>query len=386
MKLVHLSDLHLGKRVNEFSMIEDQAYILRKIISIIDEEKADGVMIAGDVYDKSIPPLEAVSLFDNFLTLLSKRKIPVFIISGNHDSAERVSFGSDLMKASSVYFSPAYDGNIQAITINQNNEIDQFGPINIYMLPYIKPALVKAFLKNSEEGETIQSYTHALSYVINSMKIDSSVRNVLIAHQFVTGAITCDSEDLSVGGSDNVDVEVFDAFDYVALGHLHGPQKVGREDVRYCGTPLKYSFSEVNHKKALLFVELGEKGQISYKSIPLEALHDMREIKGTYEEVTLLQNYQNTKTDDYMSIILTDEDEIPQAFGKLQAIYKNLMKLTYDNQRSRLNKQIENLSDIEKISPIDIFSTFYEEQNNRPMDEFQQNFVKSMIEKIWEDE
>lgn len=386
MKLVHLSDLHLGKRVNEFSMIEDQAYILRKIISIIDEEKADGVMIAGDVYDKSIPPLEAVSLFDDFLTLLSKRKIPVFIISGNHDSAERVSFGSDLMKASSVYFSPAYDGNIQAITINQNNEIDQFGPINIYMLPYIKPALVKAFLKNSEEGETIQSYTHALSYVINSMKIDSSVRNVLIAHQFVTGAITCDSEDLSVGGSDNVDVEVFDAFDYVALGHLHGPQKVGREDVRYCGTPLKYSFSEVNHKKALLFVELGEKGQISYKSIPLEALHDMREIKGTYEEVTLLQNYQNTKTDDYMSIILTDEDEIPQAFGKLQAIYKNLMKLTYDNQRSRLNKQIENLSDIEKISPIDIFSTFYEEQNNRPMDEFQQNFVKSMIEKIWEDE
>lgn len=386
MKLVHLSDLHLGKRVNEFSMIEDQAYILRKIISIIDEEKADGVMIAGDVYDKSIPPLEAVSLFDNFLTLLSKRKIPVFIISGNHDSAERVSFGSDLMKASSVYFSPAYDGNIQAITINQNNEIDQFGPINIYMLPYIKPALVKAFLKNSEEGEAIQSYTHALSYVINSMKIDSSVRNVLIAHQFVTGAITCDSEDLSVGGSDNVDVEVFDAFDYVALGHLHGPQKVGREDVRYCGTPLKYSFSEVNHKKALLFVELGEKGQISYKSIPLEALHDMREIKGTYEEVTLLQNYQNTKTDDYMSIILTDEDEIPQAFGKLQAIYKNLMKLTYDNQRSRLNKQIENLSDIEKISPIDIFSTFYEEQNNRPMDEFQQNFVKSMIEKIWEDE
>lgn len=386
MKLVHLSDLHLGKRVNEFSMIEDQAYILRKIISIIDEEKADGVMIAGDVYDKSIPPLEAVSLFDNFLTLLSKRKIPVFIISGNHDSAERVSFGSDLMKASSVYFSPAYDGNIQAITINQNNEIDQFGPINIYMLPYIKPALVKAFLKNSEEGEAIQSYTHALSYVINSMQIDSSVRNVLIAHQFVTGAITCDSEDLSVGGSDNVDVEVFDAFDYVALGHLHGPQKVGREDVRYCGTPLKYSFSEVNHKKALLFVELGEKGQISYKSIPLEALHDMREIKGTYEEVTLLQNYQNTKTDDYMSIILTDEDEIPQAFGKLQAIYKNLMKLTYDNQRSRLNKQIENLSDIEKISPIDIFSTFYEEQNNRPMDEFQQNFVKSMIEKIWEDE
>lgn len=386
MKLVHLSDLHLGKRVNEFSMIEDQAYILRKIISIIDEEKADGVMIAGDVYDKSIPPLEAVSLFDNFLTLLSKRKIPVFIISGNHDSAERVSFGSDLMKASSVYFSPAYDGNIQAITINQNNEIDQFGPINIYMLPYIKPALVKAFLKNNEEGEAIQSYTHALSYVINSMKIDSSVRNVLIAHQFVTGAITCDSEDLSVGGSDNVDVEVFDAFDYVALGHLHGPQKVGREDVRYCGTPLKYSFSEVNHKKALLFVELGEKGQISYKSIPLEALHDMREIKGTYEEVTLLQNYQNTKTDDYMSIILTDEDEIPQAFGKLQAIYKNLMKLTYDNQRTRLNKQIENLSDIEKISPIDIFSTFYEEQNNRPMDEFQQNFVKSMIEKIWEDE
>lgn len=386
MRFVHLSDLHLGKRVNEFSMLEDQAYILKKILKIIEEEKPHAVMIAGDVYDKSIPPVEAIDLFDDFLTTLSNWNIPVFIISGNHDSAERVSFGSNLMKSSGVYFSPAYNGKIESIKLNQKNEIDEYGPINVFLMPFLKPAIVKSFVESEEDYANIQTYTDAISYVVQKMNINKSERNILVAHQFVTGATRCDSEDLSVGGSDNVDVNVFDSFDYVALGHLHGPQKAGREFVRYCGTPLKYSFSEVNHKKGVGIVEIEKKGSVIYKSVPLEPLRDMRELKGSYEELTLLKNYENTKTDDYISITLTDENDIPQAFGKLQSIYKNLMKLNYDNQRTRKNNNIQQLLNVEKLSPFEIISNFYKEQNNHPMNEKQEKYMKNLIEKNWEEE
>lgn len=386
MRFVHLSDLHLGKRVNEFSMLEDQAYILKKILKIIEEEKPHAVMIAGDVYDKSIPPVEAIDLFDDFLTTLANWNIPVFIISGNHDSAERVSFGSNLMKSSGVYFSPAYNGKIESIKLNQKNEIDEYGPINVFLMPFLKPAIVKSFVESEEDYANIQTYTDAISYVVQKMNINKSERNILVAHQFVTGATRCDSEDLSVGGSDNVDVNVFDSFDYVALGHLHGPQKAGREFVRYCGTPLKYSFSEVNHKKGVGIVEIEKKGSVIYKSVPLEPLRDMRELKGSYEELTLLKNYENTKTDDYISITLTDENDIPQAFGKLQSIYKNLMKLNYDNQRTRKNNNIQQLLNVENLSPFEIISNFYNEQNNHPMNEKQEKYMKNLIEKNWEEE
>lgn len=386
MRFVHLSDLHLGKRVNEFSMLEDQAYILKKILKIIEEEKPHAVMIAGDVYDKSIPSVEAIDLFDDFLTTLANWNIPVFIISGNHDSAERVSFGSNLMKSSGVYFSPAYNGKIESIKLNQKNEIDEYGPINVFLMPFLKPAIVKSFVESEEDYANIQTYTDAISYVVQKMNINKSERNILVAHQFVTGATRCDSEDLSVGGSDNVDVNVFDSFDYVALGHLHGPQKAGREFVRYCGTPLKYSFSEVNHKKGVGIVEIEKKGSVIYKSVPLEPLRDMRELKGSYEELTLLKNYENTKTDDYISITLTDENDIPQAFGKLQSIYKNLMKLNYDNQRTRKNNNIQQLLNVEKLSPFEIISNFYKEQNNHPMNEKQEKYMKNLIEKNWEEE
>ena len=377
MKLIHLSDLHLGKRVNEFSMLEDQKFILTKIINIIDGEKPDAVIIAGDVYDKSVPSAEAVQLFDDFLCRLAKRKLHVFVISGNHDSAERMAFGGRLMEMSGVHMSPVCNGNVEPISLE-----DEFGRVNFYMLPFVKPANVRRFFENSE----IESYTDAVRAAVESMNVNTAERNVIITHQFVTGAERSESEEISVGGSDNVDASVFDCFDYTALGHIHGPQNIGSERIRYCGTPLKYSFSEAKHKKSVTVVELREKGNLEVRTVALEPKRDMREIKGTYAEITLKDNYVNTNTDDYIHITLTDEDDIPDAIGKLRVIYPNLMKLDYDNNRTRTGAKLDIIENIELRSPLDLFSEFYENQNNQPMTDGQSEFMESLIESIWEDE
>lgn len=376
MTFLHISDLHLGKRLIEFSLIEDQRFILLKILNIIDEYKPDAVLIAGDVYDKGIPSVEAVTLFDDFLSRLAEKKVEVYIISGNHDSPERMTCGSKLMEASGIHFSRVYDGAIKPYVLKDKN-----GPVNIYLLPFIKPAVVRSVFP--EEEEKINSYTEAVKCAINHMNINSQERNVLVAHQFVTGSQRCDSEDISIGGSDNVDSEVFDAFDYVALGHLHGQQKAGKESIRYSGTPLKYSFSEAKHKKCALFVSIEEKGNIKIDNIPLVPLHELRELKGTYEELTFKKNYENTATDDYIHITLTDEEDVPEAFGKLQVIYKNLVKLDYDNQRTRANNEINGALEVEKTSPLDLFSKFYELQNNSQLSDEQKDFVHQLIENIW---
>lgn len=377
MKLIHLSDLHLGKRVNEFSMLEDQEFILTKIINIIDGEKPDAVIIAGDVYDKSVPSAEAVQLFDDFLCRLAKRKLHVFVISGNHDSAERMAFGGRLMEMSGVHMSPVCNGNVKPISLE-----DEFGRVNFYMLPFVKPANVRRFFEDSE----IESYTDAVRAAVESMNINTAERNVIITHQFVTGAERSESEEISVGGSDNVDASVFDCFDYTALGHIHGPQNIGSERIRYCGTPLKYSFSEAKHKKSVTVVELREKGNLEVRTVALEPKRDMREIKGNYAEITLKDNYVNTNTDDYIHITLTDEDDIPDAIGKLRVIYPNLMKLDYDNNRTRTCAKLDIIENIELRSPLDLFSEFYENQNNQPMTDGQSAFMESLIESIWEDE
>lgn len=377
MKLIHLSDLHLGKRVNEFSMLEDQEFILTKIINIIDGEKPDAVIIAGDVYDKSVPSAEAVQLFDDFLCRLAKRKLHVFVISGNHDSAERMAFGGRLMEMSGVHMSPVCNGNVEPISLE-----DEFGRVNFYMLPFVKPANVRRFFEDSE----IESYTDAVRAAVENMNVNTAERNVIITHQFVTGAERSESEEISVGGSDNVDASVFDCFDYTALGHIHGPQNIGSERIRYCGTPLKYSFSEAKHKKSVTVVELREKGNIEVRTVALEPKRDMREIKGNYAEITLKENYINTDTDDYMHITLTDEDDIPDAIGKLRVIYPNLMKLDYDNNRTRTCAKLDIIENIELRSPLDLFSEFYEKQNNQPMTDGQSEFMESLIESIWEDE
>jgi exonuclease SbcD len=377
MKFFHLSDLHIGKRVNEVSMIEDQEYILHQILEKIDAIQPEAVLISGDVYDKSVPSAEAVTLFDDFLCSLAERKRKVFIISGNHDSAERLAFGGRLMENRGIYLSPVYDGNIQPITLE-----DECGSIHVWMLPFVKPAHVKRFFPE----EIIESYTDACAAAIKHMAMDPSQRNVLLTHQFVTGSATCDSEEISVGGTDNVDAAVFADFDYVALGHIHGPQNIGSERIRYCGTPLKYSFSEAAHNKSITVVELGQKNQLCVDTVPLNPLRDMRQIRGSYDEITAKSFYQDTAVEDYLQITLTDEEDVPEAVSRLRVIYPNLMKLDYDNTRTRSAAVIDGAVDVQKKSQLQLFGELYELQNGQPMNVLQKNFMQELIESIWEGE
>ena len=375
MKFMHLSDLHLGKRVNEFSMLEDQVYILNKIVNIIDEEKPAAIILAGDIYDKPIPPAEAVELFDDFLYKLSQRNLKVFIISGNHDSAERIAFGARLFDKTGIYMSPVYTGNISPIEMS-----DEFGKINIYMLPFIKPIHVRRYFPDTE----ISSYTGAVSTVIENMHLDTGIRNILVTHQFVTGASRTESEDISVGGSDNVNADVFRDFDYVALGHIHRSQSCGSEYIRYSGTPLKYSFSESKDTKSITVIDIKEKGTIKLDFIPLTPLRDMVEIKGTYDDLMLKSFYENTTyPNDYVHITLTDENDIPDVITKLRVVYKNIMKLDYDNQRTRSNSEINLINDMESKSPLELFDIFYDSRNGQPLNNEQREFMESIIEDIW---
>lgn len=467
MKFIHLADLHIGKRVNAFPMLEDQRYILKQILTILREEQPDGgVILAGDIYDKAIPSAEAVELFDEFLTRLAALQIRVFIIAGNHDSPERIAFGNRLLDRSGIYLSPVYDGHVKritcpdtasSVTLSTANAVDQHAdtrpaasaaatasasscqPVDVYLLPFLKPANVRRFYPE----ETIESYTDAMRVAIAHMDIDPTHRNLLVTHQFVTGASRSDSEDISVGGSDNVDASVFAPFDYVALGHLHGPQQVRFQPaaeadaadqdanlaantkttdtsvtadatpdtsstdrseipasavesatagplIRYAGTPLKYSFSEARHHKSVTVVEIGEKKadgvvDVSIGTRELRPLHDLREIRGSYEELTLRANYEGTATDDYIHATLTDEIEVPDAARHLQVIYPNLMKLDYDNARTRGqgSERLE-LEELEEKSPLDLFSELFEKQNHKDMTEEQARYVEAQMEKIWE--
>lgn len=372
MKFLHLSDLHLGKRVNEFPMLADQKAILAQILKIADDERPNAVLIAGDVYDKSVPPVEAVELFDDFLVKLAARKLPVYVIGGNHDSPERLAFCNRLIDASGIHISPAYGGDVRPLSL-----ADGYGKVNIYMLPFIKPANVRRYFPE----EQIESYTDAVRVAISKMQVNAAERNVLVTHQFVTGAARCDSEEISVGGADNVDLSVFDAFDYVALGHIHGAQNISPR-VRYCGTPLKYSFSEAKQQKSVTVAELKEKGTLEIRTVPLTPERDMHEIRGTYEEIASKNFYENTTyRSDYMHVTLTDETDVPDAMAKLRVIYRNLMTLSYDNTRTRARTELGAAAETEKKTPLDLFAEFYEKQNGAPMDEEQRAFVRELIEK-----
>lgn len=388
MKLIHISDLHIGKRVYEFPMLEDQKYILAQILAVTEREKADGIMIAGDIYDKPVPPAEAVQVFDDFLTKLAALRITVFVVSGNHDSAERLAFGARLMSGRGVYFSPVYDGCVQKVCMQ-----DTWGEVWIYLLPFIKPAVVRHAMekRDSDDGEEIQdlkieTYQDALMAAVQGMQIDPSKRNILVAHQFVTGAARCESEEVQVGGLDQIEVSVFDKFDYVALGHLHSPQSVGRETVRYCGTPLKYSFSEAGQEKSVTVVELGAKGEIVIRTIPLIPLRDMKKIRGSYQEVMFREFYQNMNTEDYIQMTLTDEEDIPDGLQRLRTVYPNLMHLEYDNKRTRSVRSIEGAEEAEKKTELELFEEFYELQNNQEMSGQQRTFARQMIRELLEKE
>lgn len=371
MKLIHLSDLHLGKRLNEFSMGEDQEYILNQILQIVEAEQPDAVVIAGDVYDKAIPSVEAVSLFDEFLVRLAALHTHIFVISGNHDSPERIAFGSRLLEETGIHLSPVYGGSVESVTLE-----DAFGPVDFYLLPFVKPIHVRRFFPE----DPTDTYTQALSTAVGHMNLDEHRRNVLVTHQFVTGASRSDSEEISVGGADNVDSAVFDAFDYVALGHIHSPQHCGSEKIRYCGTPLKYSFSEAKDTKSVTVAELKEKGNLVIRTVPLKPLRELVELRGTFRELTDRHFYENTTwTRDYVRLTLTDEEDIPDAVGKLRLIYRNLMKLDYDNARTRSNAEITGAPAQDSRSPLELFADFYELQNNRPMTAEQLVFLEELI-------
>jgi len=375
MKLIHLSDLHIGKRLNELSLLDDQAYILDRIIDIVTHERPDAVIIAGDLYDKSTPTAEAVRLCDDFLCRLAAEKCTVAIISGNHDSAERVAFGGRLMNARGVYISPVYDGSVQKIAL-----CDEHGKVFIHLLPFIKPLHVRIAFPDEE----IFSYTDALRTAIDHMDIDSSCRNVLVTHQFVTGASRCESEQISVGGSDNVDSSVFDCFDYVALGHLHIPQNIGNERIRYCGSPLKYSFSEAIGEKSVTVAELGAKGTLSIRTISLVPLRDMAVLQGSFAELSK-RMCADPARDPLTRIVLTDEDDIPDAFNRLRLVYPNLLALDYDNTRTRVQQDISTAASPQK-PPIELLEELFEQQCNQPMTERQRQLAARLIEKISEGE
>ncbi|MDR0570666.1 MAG: exonuclease SbcCD subunit D [Clostridiales Family XIII bacterium] len=375
MKLFHLSDLHLGKSLHEFSLLEDQEHILKVVLGIADAEQPRAVLIAGDVFDRTVAPTEALRLFDDFLDGLARRGAEVFVISGNHDSADRLAFGARLMDGSGVHISRAYDGKIEPFILS-----DEHGEAAFYLLPFLKPVQARKFHPDAE----IEDWTDAVRAVIANMDIDGNRRNILLCHQFVTGAATCESEELSVGGADNVDADAFAPFDYVALGHLHGKQHIGRETLRYCGTPLKYSFSESGHVKSLTVVELGGKGDVAVREIPLAAKRDMREIRGKYMEITAREYYRGQNTDDYLRVTLTDEDDQPDAVSKLRVIYPKLMRLDYDNKRSRAAGLVEGVADAGSQAPIQLFETLFEEQNGRPLSDVQRDFMNGLIAEVWE--
>ncbi|MBQ7365308.1 MAG: exonuclease SbcCD subunit D [Clostridia bacterium] len=379
MKFFHLSDLHIGKRLNEFSLLEDQTYILNEILSLVDAEQPDGILIAGDVYDKSLPSAEAVTLLDHFLAALNEKGVAVFLISGNHDSPERLAFGSRILSRGGIHVSPLYQGEVAPITL-----YDGYGAVHLYLLPFLKPATVRAYA-DDEDRETIDSYTDALAYAIRRMAIDTSERNILLSHQFVTGATRSDSETVSVGGSDNVSEEVYQDFDYVALGHIHAPQAIGRDTLRYSGTPLSYSFSETE-EKSVTVVELLEKGNVTLRTLPLIPLRRMVTLRGSYDELMHRDFYRGTTLqEDYVRVILTDEEDVFDAVGKLRQVYHNLMTIEYDNTRTRSGQTVTLTEESESLSPLAIFEKLYELLNNTSLTEDMREHLEKAIEDIWEE-
>ena len=424
MKFFHLSDLHLGKRVNGFSMIEDQKYILQQITELADREAPDAVIIAGDVYDKSIPSVEAVNLFDDFLVSLAQRNLQVFVISGNHDSAERISYGGRVMEQSGIHISRRIIGggptsssgsgeysdsdgfasfenpaeNLSASSLSVSSSSggtdpgkisivrleDEYGALYVYLIPYIHPSVVRA----AWPEETVGSWTEAMEVLLRHADIDPEARNIAVAHQYVTAdgvrPEESDSEQKHIGGLDNVEYSVFDAFDYVALGHLHGPQHIGRPTVRYAGSPLKYSFSEENQKKSVAVVEIREKGDVGISQLPLSALRDLRTLRGTFDELMSPEYTAALSKEDYYRVILTDEQDVDHAVSRLRKyFYTNLMELDYDNARTRAQGVTDALEEAIEKEPAEVLEELFLKQNGKAMSDFQKDLAARLIDEIW---
>ncbi len=376
MKLAHISDLHLGKTLYNYSLIEDQEYILEQIVGILVEKKVEVLMIAGDVFDKNVAPEAGLKVFRKFLNRLVESKIKVLIISGNHDSAERLTFGGEFMTEKGIFFSKVYDGKIEPVSFE-----DEYGPVNFYLLPFIKPQIVNHYIKGNE----IDTYEEAVQFAVKNMNINTSERNVILAHQNILSAKRCESEENIIGGLDAVSDAVFKDFDYTALGHIHSQQKIGKNNVFFCGTPLKYSVSEFDQEKKMPIISLAEKGKLDIEMIPLIPKRDLRKITGTLDEI--LSNAKNDPNnhEDFIDITLTNEDEVMDAMASLRTVYPNVLKLSYDNKASRAAENVEKFSGVNEKKPLEIFETFYQSRRGTEMNDEQKNYIQALIEKIWEE-
>lgn len=384
MKVLHVSDLHIGKRVNGISMLDDQCYILRQILDIAEKRQVSVLLIAGDVYDKASPSAEAVTVFDALLTDAVAAGLRVLAIPGNHDSAERIAYAQGLLEKQGVCLPPVYAGEVERVELE-----DEHGPVEFWLLPFLKPGDVRRFFPDEEIGD---DYSAALRAVLGACAIDQGKRNVVLSHQLVTAHGTAPDradDEIKLGGIDNVDVSVYDAFDYVALGHVHRPQRVGRDTVRYSGSPLKYSFSEARYGKSVALIELGEKkpgddvGEcVSFELIPLVPLHDVREVRGTLADV-LAMGTAHDASQDYLHITLSDEHPQLDAMAKIHEVFPNAMMLDYDNVTVLIDRpQTQLTTDPDSMDTLDLFSAFYESQVGNPLDDEQRDFAHKLIAKV----
>lgn len=382
MKFFHLSDLHIGKQLHRYNLKEDQQVILKEVITYAKELRPDAIVIAGDIYDKSVPSAEAVNVFDEFLTDLSEitPEIPILIISGNHDSPDRLKYASEILKRHHIYLAGNVperpEEHIEKVTLH-----DAYGEVDFYLLPFMKPA----YVKNIFVDGTPETYSDAVKEIIKREKIDyKDKRNVLVSHQFYVGEKaespeTCDSEVFSVGGIDNVDIGSVKEFDYVALGHIHGAQCIGKPEIRYCGTLLKYSVSESTQNKSLTVVTLKAKGEKpEIENYPLHPLRDVRKKKGTLDEI--IKEAQETEKDDYISITLTDEIDPYKPKEQLERIFSHILEIRVDNQRTR-TKLKEMDEELVMKDPFTSFAEFYKEMQGREMNGEEETIMKEIFDK-----
>lgn len=373
MLVAHISDLHLGKTLHNFSLIEDQVFILNQIVEICKNKKVDILMVSGDIYDKNVAPEAGIRVLRKFLNDLVAANIKVLLISGNHDSAERLTFGAEFMTEKGIYFSKIYDGNIEPVTFT-----DDFGPINFYLLPFVKPSTVKYYFQDEE----IDSYDDAIKCAIKHMKINPKERNIILTHQNILNAERCESEEAIIGNLDAVNADYFKDFDYTALGHIHKPQKI-KENIYFCGTPLKYSTSELNHQKTMPVINFGEKGKIDMEFVSLNPKRDLRQITGTLDQIMTMSKKDPNNKEDFIDIILTNENEVLDAITTLRTVYPNILKITYDNKASKVAENVEHLEGVNESNPLETFQTFYKSRRDAEMSAEQIDYVQSLIEKIW---
>lgn len=367
MKFIHTADLHIGRRLNDIPLLDDQRHILNQISGIAVSESADAILLSGDIYDKSMPGADAMSLFDEFISRLAEKDIKVFMISGNHDSSERISYLSDIISKAGIYASYTFDGKLQKVS---------FEEVDVYLLPYIRPLQVRRFYPD----EAINTYEDAVRVVIDNSEVDKNRSSILLSHQFIIGGETSDSEEFAVGGLDSISGSVFDDFDYVALGHLHKPQKVKRESMRYAGSPLKYSISEANHKKSVTVVDIADKSPV-ITQVPLTALHDVREVKGTLADVMEMEY-----SEDYIRVILTDEIVPPDARVTVSTVFPNLIALGVQNSRTDGMEELTVSEDINDKSKMDLFLDFFKVVNGGAEPEVEQiKIMSSVLEELEEE-